>query len=73
MIKRFFVFSDMQFDEANANGTRKKIGGGWATNYDVIETAYKKKAGYEVPQIVYWDLLLRERRRWKIRERRALR
>ena len=56
MIKRLFVFSDMQFDEAIANGTRnQKFGGGWATNYDVIETEYKK-AGYEVPQIVYWDL-----------------
>ena len=50
MIKRLFVFSDMQFDAASGTRNRK-----WSTNYDVIEQAYKK-AGYEVPQIVYWDL-----------------
>jgi hypothetical protein len=52
MIKRLFIFSDMQFDAAEKTCSRA---GSWATNYDVIEKAYKK-AGYEVPQIVYWDL-----------------
>ncbi|KJA28718.1 hypothetical protein HYPSUDRAFT_50913 [Hypholoma sublateritium FD-334 SS-4] len=48
MVKRLFVFSDMQFD-ACQQGAR------WETNYDAIAAAYAR-AGYEVPQIVYWDL-----------------
>ncbi|KAL4068788.1 hypothetical protein V8B97DRAFT_2024702 [Scleroderma yunnanense] len=28
---------------------------GWQTNHDVIEQAYKR-AGYDMPEIVYWDL-----------------
>ena len=52
MIKRLFIFSDMQFDAAQKTCSDA---GSWATNYDVIEQAYKKE-GYEVPQIVYWDL-----------------
>lgn len=51
MIKRLFIFSDMQFDECSS----KTSATAWETNYDAIEKAYKK-AGYEVPQIVYWDL-----------------
>ncbi|KAH9842443.1 uncharacterized protein C8Q71DRAFT_793946 [Rhodofomes roseus] len=50
MIKTLFVFSDMQFDEASTAQP-----GAWETNHDAIERAYKE-AGYEVPQIVYWDL-----------------
>ncbi|KAJ6561690.1 hypothetical protein B0H19DRAFT_1142314 [Mycena capillaripes] len=49
MIKRVFVFSDMQFDEGALST------GAWDTNYDIIECAYKA-AGYEVPQVVYWNL-----------------
>lgn len=52
MIKRLFIFSDMQFDAAENTCSDAAS---WATNYDVIEKAYKKE-GYEVPQIVYWDL-----------------
>ncbi|KAL1743765.1 hypothetical protein HDZ31DRAFT_40224 [Schizophyllum fasciatum] len=48
MIKRLFVFSDMQFDEAQDEGS-------WETNYDVVARAYEE-AGYEVPEIVFWDL-----------------
>ncbi|KAF7428952.1 hypothetical protein PC9H_008189 [Pleurotus ostreatus] len=48
MIKRIFVFSDMQFDSAQR-------GGNWETTHDLVAKAYKE-AGYEVPQIVYWDL-----------------
>ena len=55
MIKRLFVFSDMQFDSAcHVNYQRKKTTS-WETTYDFIEDAYTK-AGYEVPQIVFWDL-----------------
>ena len=52
MIKRLFVFSDMQFDIAEDTSSKP---GAWETNYDLIEKAYKK-AGYEVPEIVFWDL-----------------
>jgi hypothetical protein len=56
MIKRLFIFSDMQFDEsAGTDGNASN----WQTNYDVIEKAYVA-AGYEVPQIVYWDLSTHE-------------
>ncbi|KAH6910197.1 hypothetical protein BKA70DRAFT_1272437 [Coprinopsis sp. MPI-PUGE-AT-0042] len=54
MVKRLFVFSDMQFDVASS-GRRTGTAGDWDTNYDIIEQEYKE-AGYEVPQIVYWDL-----------------
>ncbi|PPQ64178.1 hypothetical protein CVT24_008553 [Panaeolus cyanescens] len=51
MIKRLFVFTDMQFDAALTDDAD------WNTNYDVIEKAYKE-AGYEVPQMVFWDLAM---------------
>ncbi|KAL0955507.1 hypothetical protein HGRIS_001745 [Hohenbuehelia grisea] len=52
MIKRVFVFTDMQFDA----GTRTSANSAqWATNHDEVKAAYHA-AGYEVPQIVYWDL-----------------
>ncbi|KAF8911678.1 hypothetical protein CPB84DRAFT_1743043 [Gymnopilus junonius] len=53
MIKRLFIFSDMQFDACQPSGMQNKTK--WETNYDVIEKKYRE-AGYEVPQIVYWDL-----------------
>ncbi|KAK0210775.1 hypothetical protein DFS33DRAFT_1371136 [Desarmillaria ectypa] len=52
MIKRIFVFSDMQFDQADSQSSDPAA---WETNYDNIEQAYKA-AGYEVPQLVFWDL-----------------
>ena len=65
MSKRLFVFSDMQFDVSRCSyrddynsylgfyGRRDPTP--WETTYDFIEDAYTK-AGYEVPQIVFWDL-----------------
>ncbi|KIJ69716.1 hypothetical protein HYDPIDRAFT_78181 [Hydnomerulius pinastri MD-312] len=53
MIKRVFVFSDMQFDAATGSA-----GAGpatWETNHDIIERAYQD-AGYDMPEIVYWNL-----------------
>lgn len=52
MVKRLFVFSDMQFDESRNTGRSAET---WETNHDVIERAYKQ-AGYEMPEIVYWNL-----------------
>ncbi|KAK3680914.1 hypothetical protein B0T22DRAFT_474364 [Podospora appendiculata] len=58
MIKRVFVFSDMQFDEANREewddqgpGARRD----WYTCYERIEAAFKS-AGYDVPELVFWNL-----------------
>jgi hypothetical protein len=62
MVKRLFVFSDMQFDAAavasgggGGAGTRGDAAGGWETNHDAIERVYAE-AGYDVPEIVYWNL-----------------
>ncbi|CAL1711833.1 unnamed protein product [Somion occarium] len=59
MIKRLFVFSDMQFDESQksdySSSNPVDYAEGWDTNHDVIERAYRD-AGYEVPEIVYWNL-----------------
>ncbi|KIJ11000.1 hypothetical protein PAXINDRAFT_16090 [Paxillus involutus ATCC 200175] len=51
MIKRIFVFSDIQFDCAFTEYDPAN----WKTNHDVVERAYRE-AGYEVPEIVYWNL-----------------
>ncbi|CAI8588092.1 unnamed protein product [Vicia faba] len=49
MIKRIFVFSDMEFDQASKNS--------WETDYQAITRKYKKKGyGSCVPQIVFWNL-----------------
>ncbi|KAH9038364.1 hypothetical protein EDB85DRAFT_1860689 [Lactarius pseudohatsudake] len=52
MVKRLFVFSDMQFDAAEP---AKEDPGAWVTNHDAIARAYEE-AGYDVPEIVYWNL-----------------
>ncbi|KAG8716965.1 hypothetical protein FRC08_008425 [Ceratobasidium sp. 394] len=51
MIKRLFVFSDMQFDASLIDHSDK----GWETTHERIVKAYKE-AGYEMPEIVYWNL-----------------
>jgi len=49
MIKRIFVFSDMEFDQASANS--------WETDYQAITRKYREKGyGSAVPQIVFWNL-----------------
>lgn len=48
MVKKLFVFSDMQFDEASQ-------GDNWETNHEQIVRAFGE-AGYEVPEVVYWNL-----------------
>ncbi|KDQ56468.1 hypothetical protein JAAARDRAFT_195103 [Jaapia argillacea MUCL 33604] len=54
MIKRLFIFSDMQFDSASTDAYHGESAN-WETNHDAIEKAYWE-AGYEMPQIVYWNL-----------------
>ncbi|XP_057806519.1 uncharacterized protein LOC131021375 [Salvia miltiorrhiza] len=49
MIKRLFVFSDMEFDQASMNP--------WETDYEAIVRKYRKKGyGECVPEIVFWNL-----------------
>jgi hypothetical protein len=50
MIKRLFVFSDMEFDETQEAGM-----GQWTTEHEKIAKAFEK-AGYDLPEIVYWNL-----------------
>ncbi|KAL2630015.1 hypothetical protein R1flu_014701 [Riccia fluitans] len=47
MVKRLFVFSDMEFDEASANS--------WETDYQAIVRKYTA-AGYAPPELVFWNL-----------------
>ena len=49
MIKRVFVFSDMEFDKASANR--------WETDYEAIQRKFREK-GYRsiIPEIVFWNL-----------------
>ncbi|QRV79638.1 hypothetical protein RhiJN_07653 [Ceratobasidium sp. AG-Ba] len=51
MVKRLFVFSDMQFDQSLTRRSNE----GWETSHDRIVKAYEQ-AGYEAPEIVYWNL-----------------
>ncbi|KAF5746390.1 hypothetical protein HS088_TW06G00561 [Tripterygium wilfordii] len=49
MIKRLFVFSDMEFDMASPNP--------WETDYQVIVMKFTEKGyGSAVPEIVFWNL-----------------
>ncbi|XVF13511.1 hypothetical protein REPUB_Repub08aG0214200 [Reevesia pubescens] len=49
MIKRLFVFSDMEFDQASTSP--------WETDYQVIVRKFTKKGyGQAIPQIVFWNL-----------------
>ena len=50
MVKRVFVFSDMQFDSAMSGGERA-----WMTSYERIQKAFKDN-GYEMPELVFWNL-----------------
>lgn len=50
MIKRLFVFSDMEFDESSAIP-----GDEWKTEHEKVVEAFAA-AGYTVPEIVYWNL-----------------
>ncbi|TPX17770.1 uncharacterized protein E0L32_002871 [Thyridium curvatum] len=55
MVKRVFVFSDMQFDEASMRKRNGRGGDRWSTSYERIESAFKD-AGYEMPEMVFWNL-----------------
>ncbi|KAF8252758.1 hypothetical protein K440DRAFT_684927 [Wilcoxina mikolae CBS 423.85] len=58
MVKRIFVFSDMQFDQAQYNQyshtTTSEISR-FETNHERIKRLFEE-AGYEMPEMVYWNL-----------------
>ncbi|KAH7343938.1 hypothetical protein B0J17DRAFT_765087 [Rhizoctonia solani] len=54
MVKRLFVFSDMQFDESVSRSLSDGLTV-WETTHDRVVKAFKE-AGYEPPEIVYWNL-----------------
>ncbi|KAH0907435.1 hypothetical protein HID58_039262 [Brassica napus] len=53
MIRRVFVFSDMEFDQAATS----QVANTWETDYEAIARKYRE-AGYGdvVPEIVFWNL-----------------
>lgn len=53
MVKRIFVFSDMQFNSATGRHNGKPIK--WESSYEVIKKKYAE-AGYEMPELVFWNL-----------------
>ena len=49
MVKHLFIFSDMQFDEAN----RK-----YSTNFEELKRKFNE-AGYDLPIVIFWNLASR--------------
>ena len=65
MVKRLFVFSDMEFDNSQAPsmGRHRLIGQTvWESEHEIIQKAFEE-AGYQVPEIVYWNLTQHRRGR----------
>ena len=69
MIKRAFVFSDMEFDEACGRynycdydydmeeiDESQKASQKWETDYQVIRRKFQEKGYRKVPEIVFWNL-----------------
>ncbi|KAI3891741.1 hypothetical protein MKW92_000581 [Papaver armeniacum] len=68
MIKRLFVFSDMEFNQASGkinHSYYSYYGYGqsslsqattWETDYQVIQDKYRKSGYMNVPEIVFWNL-----------------
>lgn len=55
MVKRVFVFSDMQFDGACDSGNNPEDRKTWATSYERITKKFEA-AGYDMPELVFWNL-----------------
>ncbi|POR38518.1 Uncharacterized protein TPAR_01291 [Tolypocladium paradoxum] len=64
MVKRVFVFSDMQFDSAETDrdswsrarrAVEESEDNRWSTSYERIQGKFKD-AGYEMPELVFWNL-----------------
>ncbi|KAH7105829.1 hypothetical protein BKA62DRAFT_688120 [Auriculariales sp. MPI-PUGE-AT-0066] len=50
MVKRLFVFSDMEFDSS-----RGRYSETWESEHAKIKLAFSE-AGYDMPEVVYWNL-----------------
>nr|GMD59741.1 uncharacterized protein LOC109185905 isoform X2 [Ipomoea batatas] len=48
MIRRVFVFSDMEFDKASEDS--------WETDYEAIQRKFREKGFTNVPEVVFWNL-----------------
>ncbi|KAK4586111.1 hypothetical protein RGQ29_023339 [Quercus rubra] len=48
LIKRVFVFSDMEFDSATRQG--------WETDYEFIQRKFREKGYNKAPEVVFWNL-----------------
>lgn len=62
MVKRVFVFSDMQFDKASGAWNQFRhwtsetdFEDNWSSSYARIEKKFEQ-AGYEMPELVFWNL-----------------
>ncbi|KAI0018664.1 hypothetical protein F4780DRAFT_508436 [Xylariomycetidae sp. FL0641] len=62
MVKRVFVFSDMQFDQADLSARNHHAlmsddpnATAWSTSFEHIKGKYAE-AGYEMPELVFWNL-----------------
>ncbi|KAI9660031.1 MAG: hypothetical protein M1821_001383 [Bathelium mastoideum] len=58
MVKTVFVFSDMQFDEAQSNSRyfSDQSTAQWnKSSYERVKKAYEE-SGYEMPELVFWNL-----------------
>ncbi|TXG72301.1 hypothetical protein EZV62_000880 [Acer yangbiense] len=69
LIKRLFVFSDMEFDYCTDVTSRRmffesveemapeeQFKKGWETDYEVIQRKFKEHGYSKVPEIVFWNL-----------------
>ncbi|KAI3958430.1 hypothetical protein MKW98_011118 [Papaver atlanticum] len=63
MIKRLFVFSDMEFNQASKKGCYSWLDQSspasaeeWETDYQVIQDKFREKGYMNVPEIVFWNL-----------------
>ena len=72
LIKRVFVFSDMEFDSARLNTecidlepeeemkrgweTEEETKRGWETDYEVIQRKFREKGYNKAPEVVFWNL-----------------
>ncbi|KAL7783862.1 hypothetical protein V8C37DRAFT_396709, partial [Trichoderma ceciliae] len=55
MVKRVFVFSDMQFDAAERTHGYGKNQSIWSSSFERIKRKYEEH-GYELPELVFWNL-----------------
>ncbi|KAM0263567.1 hypothetical protein ACHAQJ_001186 [Trichoderma viride] len=55
MLKRVFVFSDMQFDAAEREYGHDENKNTWSSSFERIKKKYEEH-GYEMPELVFWNL-----------------